>query len=253
MKEKFLIIFFSLAFIFLAIYFFPRNSALSQLPEINSDKVKALKEEILPFEQGETISYAVKLGGIKIGNAELTYKGKTKLNDKDAHLIIFSTDTLNFKDTETMYAALDTFLPLKIERDINKWGKKIRIVEEYDQLNHKVKITQFDKTRNQTKEIAQDAQIQNVILLTYFLRKLSNFELGREFAVTLPLAKLIMRFTKEEQARIPCGVYRTYLAESFPKGHKIWFESSEKAIPIRISGPSIAGKVNMVMMDYKER
>lgn len=253
MKTRFLIIFFSLAFIFLAIYFFPRDSALSQLPEINSDKANTLKEEILPFEQGETINYAVKLCGIKIGNAALMYKGKIKLNDKDAHLVIFSTDILNFKDTETMYADIDTFLPLKIERDINKRGKKIRIVEEYDQLNHNVKITQSDKTRNQTKEIAQDAQIQNVILLTYFLRKLSNFELGKEFAITLPLAKLIMRFTKEEQVRIPSGVYSAYLAESFPKGHKIWFENSEKAIPIRISGPSIAGKVNMLMTDYKER
>lgn len=213
-------------------------------------------DDALPFYKNETIKYAVKLNGITIGKAVLNYKGITKLGGRDAHLIIFSTDTLNFKDTETMYADIDSFLPLKIERDINNWGRKIFIIEEYDQNNNSVKITRLDKNRksnSKPKEIKQDAKIQNVILSTYLYRKNGDFSIGREFSVTLPLYKALMRITKEVSVRVPHGSFMAYLLESFPKGHQIWFESSKKAIPVRILGPSIAGKVNMVMTEYKER
>ncbi|PIQ88852.1 MAG: hypothetical protein COV72_06135 [Candidatus Omnitrophica bacterium CG11_big_fil_rev_8_21_14_0_20_42_13] len=202
------------------------------------------------FLKNETITYGIKLRGIGIGKATLAYKGRTRLNDKDAHLIIFETNTANFKDRETMFADIDTFLPLRIERDIKNWGKKIYIVEEYDQDNNAVKITRVNGKRTSVRKIKQDDNIQNVILLTYLFRKIGGFEIGSDFTVTLPLSKLIMRFTKEVSVSVPSGEYMAYLAESFPKGHKIWFENSNKGIPVKISGPFFLGDINMVMNEY---
>lgn len=255
MRAKFLIITLaSSAFVFLAIYFFPINSALSDLPAVNIGRAYIEKEELLPFKENETITYAIKLSGINIGRATLVYKGRVKLGEKDAHLIVFSTDTLNFKDTETMYADIDNFFPLRIQRDIiNNWGKKISILEEYDQANNSVKITRLNNHKNTAKEIKQDDKIQSVILSAFLRRKTADFVIGREFPVTLPLYKFTLRITKEVSLSVPYGTYATYLLESFPKGHQIWFEVSPKHIPVKISGPFMLGKVVMVMMDYKER
>lgn len=238
-------------FIFLAVYFFPGNSISSAFPELKAPA--DLTPEILPFSANESINYTVKIKGISVGKASLIYKGIVKLADKEAHLIILTTNTFNFKDTETMYADFATFLPLRIERDINKWGEKIRIVEDYDQENNIVRIKRIVKDRDIIKEIKQDEKIQNVILSTYLRRKTGDFVIGREFPLTLPLSKIIMRITKEASVHVPFGSYAAYLFESFPKGYQIWFEPSKKFIPVRISGPSFLGVVNMVMTDYKER
>ncbi|MDP1852799.1 MAG: DUF3108 domain-containing protein [Candidatus Omnitrophota bacterium] len=238
-------------FIFLAIYFFPGNSVSQGALEVWQNKAIIPQDEVLPFKAGETITYQIKLNGINIGRATLSYKGRTKLEGKDVYLILFSTDTLNFKDTEIMYADTENFLPLRIERDINNWGRKMSIIEEYDQANHSVRITQINKKRVRSKELKQDDKIQNVILLTFLYRKLGNFELGRDFPVTLPMAKFIMRFAKQEKLVVPFGVYQAHMAESFPKGHKIWFEVSEKFIPVKISGPFYLGPVTMTMINYE--
>jgi hypothetical protein len=186
------------------------------------------------FLENEKIDYVVKLRGVSIGRASLVYKGKVKLDNKDAHKIIFSTNTVNFKDVETMYAQIDTFLPLRIERDINNWGKKMRIVEEYDQDNNSVRISQINKQQNKTQVIKQDEKIENVILSIFLHRKLADLEIGKDFSITLPLRKIIMRVTKKTPISVPHGKYMAYLVESFPKGHRIWLEESQKAIPVRI-------------------
>jgi hypothetical protein len=209
------------------------------------------KKETLPFLANETIDYIIKLKGIKIGRATLTYKGKTKLDGKDVHLIIFYTNTMNFKDKETIYADIDNFLPLRIERSINNWGKKIYIIEEYDQKNYTVTITRIGRRHKKLKQIQKNAHIQNAILLTFLYRKLRDFEIGKDFPVTLPLAELVMRFTKKSRIKVPYGLYEAYLAESFPKGYRIWFEESNKAIPVKISGPLFLGSVSLEMADYR--
>lgn len=207
----------------------------------------------LPFQENETITYTIKLRGLSIGRAALTYKGIAELEGKKVHCVVFTTDTVNFKDTETMYADIDNFLPLKIQRDINNWGKKISIIEEYDQANNSIKITRLNNHENIVKEIKQDDKIQNVILSTFLRRKTGDFVLGGEFPVTLPLNKIIMRITKDTSVQAPYGTYAAHLLESFPKGYQIWFESSPKHIPVKISGPFMLGKVVMVMTDYKEK
>ncbi|HDZ77285.1 MAG TPA: DUF3108 domain-containing protein [Candidatus Omnitrophica bacterium] len=209
------------------------------------------RESELPFGENEVIKYKVKLRGITVGKASLTYKGVTELDGKKVHLIIFYTDTVNFKDEEKMYAGLDDFLPIRIERNVNNWGKKEHIIEEYDQQNHSVKITWVGKKGNKTKVIQQDDKIQNVILSTFLHRKLGDLEIDKVFPVTLPLRKVEMRVTRKEKIRTYCGVYDTYRLESFPGRHKIWFESSSLAIPVRISGPFLLGSVNMIMIDYE--
>lgn len=207
--------------------------------------------DTLPFLENETINYKVKLRGITIGKASITYKGTTELDGRKVHQVIFYTDTANFKDREIMYADIDNFLPIRIERDVNNWGKKEQIIEEYDQENHSVKITWLGKKRDKAKFIQKDDKIQNVILSIFLHRKSGDLEIGKSFSITLPLRKVVMRVTRRDRIRVPSGTYDTYRLESFPGGHKIWFEASGKAIPVRISGPFFLGSVNMVMIDYE--
>lgn len=66
-------------FIFLTIYFFPGNSASQGALEVWQNKAIIPQDEVLPFKAGETITYQIKLNGINIGRATLSYKGRTKL------------------------------------------------------------------------------------------------------------------------------------------------------------------------------
>ena len=98
----------------------------------------------LPFKKGERLTYEVRYKGAKIGKSILTFHGETKLENKEVYYITFSTRVPSFKDTEDLYADKDTFLPVRVNRNIRKTiGFNDRIVEKYDHalvLNDKMKI-----------------------------------------------------------------------------------------------------------------
>ena len=88
----------------------------------------------------ESITYVIKPLG---GEAEYSDLGLTDLEGRKVKLTVFKTHVLGFKDTEKIYSDQETFLPIRVERDVRKWLGRESIIEEYDQSAFKVTITKF--------------------------------------------------------------------------------------------------------------
>src|SRR5947207_1532528 len=94
-----------------------------------------------PFRVGETIYYKIHKLGLR-GDAVLSYKGPRLLGRKKTVLIVFTSRGFNFYDQERIYLDPDEFRPVHVERDINIFGKRERITEEYSKGG--IEITKID-------------------------------------------------------------------------------------------------------------
>ena len=88
--------------------------------------------EAFPFRPGETIQYDIKKLAVKAGEATLTFQGLVSLEGQSAFLITFASKGLKFFDEEKIYLDPPTFLPKRVERDLNIFGKKEEIIEYYN-------------------------------------------------------------------------------------------------------------------------
>lgn len=203
-----------------------------------------------PFKDGETLSFRIDMGFFPVGKAKLVFQGKTKLNGQEVYLIKFITNTANFKDTETIYAQLGSFLPLRVERNINLWGAVSKIVEEYDQKEKSVKIskTEFGKTTEQT--INSNSEIQNVICMLYYYRLAGNIELGKTLAINLPLKQIVVEAKEIKSVKLPKGKFEAFILESVPGGYDFWFDIGPRKMPLRITGAITFGNAAMVLTDF---
>ncbi len=205
---------------------------------------------ISPFGKGERIVYNVQLFGIKIGQAQLQFMGKTRLDNKEVELIILSTNVKNLKDTEKVYVDSDTFLPLRVERSIVLWGKKMNIVEEYDVKNNSVTVNKTESGKTSRQIIKSSSPLQNIISLIFLFRKNADFETGQAFKVKLPLTEFKMKMTKVAVFNALNNKYKACLFESEPAKYRIWIDRGTKRIPLRVDGAVGFGNTAMVVREF---
>ncbi|MBM3248739.1 MAG: DUF3108 domain-containing protein [Candidatus Omnitrophica bacterium] len=203
-----------------------------------------------PFKDGEALVFRIDMGFFPVGKARLTFEGKTKLKGQEVYLIKFSTNTANFKDTETIYAELDTFLPLRVERNINLWGVASKIVEEYDQKEKYVKITKTELGKTSEQTIKSDSEIHNVICMIYHYRLAGNIELGKKVAINLPLKKITIEAKEIRKVKLPKGKFEAFILESVPAGYDLWFDIGPKKMPLKITGAITFGNAALVLSDF---
>ncbi|MFH1202014.1 MAG: DUF3108 domain-containing protein [Candidatus Omnitrophota bacterium] len=192
----------------------------------------------------ETLSYSVILKGIKVGSANLSFVGPIKFQRQDANLVIFSSSALNFSDIEKIYANPPDYLPLRIERDLNLWGNRIKISEEYDQKQNSVRIT---RSRVKPNIINLDSNIQNIILLVYKYRDIEKLEIGQSDLFNLPTKKINIKLIRQEAVKVPAGIFQAYLFESDPAGYKFWLSVDKDKLPLKLQGFSYLGATSLVL------
>ncbi|MBM3251857.1 MAG: DUF3108 domain-containing protein [Candidatus Omnitrophica bacterium] len=203
-----------------------------------------------PFKDGEKLMFRVKLGFLTIGRSQLIFQGKTKLDEKEVYLIKFTTKTTSFNDTETIYAELDSFLPLKVERDIRMLGKKINITEEYNQEKKMVTITRTEGAKTTKEIIKSDSQLNSILCLIYFYRLPGNIELGKTLSINLPLKKIRLKVKDIQELDVPAGEFDAFLLESEPKGYNFWFDTSISRLPLSIDGAIKFGNARLLLEDF---
>lgn len=219
---------------------------------LSQSKIKLLMPQTQKtyFWPGETFVFRIDMGFLPVGKARLVFEGKTKLQGQDAYLIKFMTNTANFKDTETIYAQVDTFLPLRIERSINMWGVSSKIVEEYDQKEKYVKITKTELGKTSEQTISSDSPIQNVVCMIYYYRLANNIELGKTVAINLPLKKIDVEAKEIRRVKLPKGRFEAYILESVPGGYDFWFDTGPRKMPLKITGAITFGNAALVLSDF---
>jgi len=249
-----------LVFIFLltAFYFHMRaNSALLSYLTVRVAKLmeapklmvmrREPKPEIYAGRIGEEIIYDIKYKGIHIGTSRFNYVNKSSIDGKAVNVITFKTGVPRFRDLETIYSDPVTNLPLRIERDINKWPFKEKIIEAYDQKNFTVDITKDDGSKN---KITRDGPIHNAILLPYFIRHVDNLEPGWFMTATFPTQQFLVTLVSVDDLETPAGIFKAYHFKSDPEKFEIWITADKRRIPVKIQGLGIFG-YTMLMKEYK--
>jgi len=222
-------------------------AVLSPAPATTS-KPKALPA---PQRAGEEITYDVKMGNIYLGRAKFKYPGRVKLGNQELNLLVFETKVANFWDIENIYSDPQTYLPVKIERNISGFLKKERITEEYDQKNYRVTITK-NNGRKEPEEllIKKDEPIHNAILFPYSVRDIPGLSVGMVFSVNLPIRKLKVKLVSIDNLKLPSGIYQAFHFESTPKQIAVWISTDERRIPLKIEGVGVFGYV-LIFKDYR--
>ncbi len=210
-------------------------------------------EEALPFAKGETITYAIKKMGIKAGEATLTFQGMTEVNGKQVYLIEFKADGFNFYDEEKIYVDIKTYAPVMVLRNVNIFGTKEKIGEEYLTQQGKIKITKIVGTKTTEQMIEKKGQVDNIYGVIYRYRHTGSVKIGDQFALNLPTKDIVLKVQKAVELSAAGKKYNAFYVSSDPSKYQIWFDTSDKKIPLRITGAVGMANTTMYMTGYKEK
>jgi len=203
----------------------------------------------MPFQQGEHIVYAIKKLGLKAGEATLTYAGPTHVNGRSANLIVFTAKGVNFYDEEKIFVDPVTFHPIQVQRDVDIWGKKEKIIEYYEAGQVRIVKTAGDITEEQV--IQKDDNLDNLYGFIYRYRRDGQFRLGEAMAMTLPTQDVMIKLSDMDKIKAGGDVYNAFYMQSDPKKYEVWFDSSPRRIPLRINGAVGFGNTSMQLREYQ--
>ena len=209
-------------------------------------------EAVLPFKKGETITFKIEQMKVKAGEAKLSFEGLQEVDGKSLYLIIFKSDGLNFYDEEKIYVDPQTFRPVKVLRDLDIWGKKEKITEDYFPNEKKIKITKNVAGKVTVEELAVKDNIENIYGFIYRYRQSGSFAIGNKVDINLPTKDIKITLAKQTKLKVAGKEFDAFYLSSDPSKYKIWLDASPQHIPLRIAGSVGLGNTVMIMSDYKE-
>ncbi len=199
---------------------------------------------------GEKITYDVKMGKVSLGKAQYNNLPNQQLNGKDFNVMTLETKVTQFTDTEKIYSDIETFLPVKVERDVLKVLLREKIIEDYDQNKFSVTITKNGLFKGAEKLVIQkDNPVHNAVLLPYSVRRIPNLEIGKIIVANLPLRKIELKLVSIEEITVPAGTFKAYHFASTPKQIEIWISADERRIPLKIQSNDLFG-YSLMMSEY---
>ncbi|MCK5492237.1 MAG: DUF3108 domain-containing protein, partial [Candidatus Omnitrophica bacterium] len=237
-------------FLVIAFFYFWQSPGMDQFSgRVSQNEQDKVTEDSEVDRVGEQIDYDVYLGKVKLGRAKYNHMKKMMFQGRMVHLITFETKAMRFRDRETIYCELDTFLPIVVERKVSQFLKPEKIREEYDQKNFVLSIT---KQRFTTEKhiIKKDAPIHNSILLPYVVRNAKNLDIGWSFEVNLPQRKYEIVLSAIETVKVPAGEFKAYYFESNPKQIRIWISMDENRVPLKLEGTGGILGYKLLMREY---
>ena len=198
---------------------------------------------------GEKVHYKLVQLGFKVGEATLTFVGEQTYQNQKAILIIFDSQWFNSFDEERIYLDSNTYKPLAVQRDLNILGNKEKIQELYSGNQVKILKNAGDKQSEQT--IDKAGGIDNIYAFIYRYRQSGEFKMNDRFEVHLPTKDITIKMVKRVALSAAGKKYNAFYMESDPAKYKLWFDSSEQKIPLRISGSVGVANTVMVMTKYE--
>ncbi len=200
---------------------------------------------------GEKVTYSIKQLGITSGTATLVYQGQAPGEAADVHLIVFTADGMNFYDQEKIYFHHQSFLPMRVERDINIFGKKEKIIEYYEPDQERIRIVKTIGKATEEQIIKKAGPIDNIYCFIYRYRQNGQFALNEALNLRLPTQDVAMSIVDQPKLKVAGELYDAFYLQSHPEKYHIWFDGSEKKIPLRIDGAIGFGKTAMIMSKYE--
>lgn len=203
-----------------------------------------------PYKTGEEITYSIQQLGMKAGKAVLSFKGPQTIDNQETLLIVFTSDGFNFYDEEKIYVDPKTYQPVRVDRDLNIFGKKEKITELYK--DGKIEINKEDAKGNKTTEVLEKGDVDNIYGFIYRYRTEGIFKIGDAIDLRLPTRDIKITVKKNVSFNAAGKKFNSFFMESNPSKYKLWFDSGPHKLPLRIMGAFGAGHTVMIMTAYKE-
>ncbi|MFH0754986.1 MAG: DUF3108 domain-containing protein [Candidatus Omnitrophota bacterium] len=205
-----------------------------------------------PYVPGEKIHYAIKKAGVKVGEATLEFQGETYRDGKKSTLIVFTATGFNFYDEERIFVDGTTFLPQRVMRDLNIFGNKEQIMEDYDQAAGTIRVTKTAHGVTTEQVIRKDGVVDNIYGFIYRYRNQGQHKADETFDLKLPTMDVTMSQVKSMGFNAAGRMYQASLIRSVPAKYSIWMDESEKHLPLRIAGAVGIANTVMTMIEYRE-
>lgn len=213
MSKKAFILAATAVFLTAAVFFSAIHKAKATLPVMPANKTHTRSKALsfLARQKGERISYDIRVGNVRFGNARFLNMGIVLVAEKPLCLMHVETNMGGrFIDKEKVYSDPQTLLPIRVERDIQNWFNKERIIEEYNQQTYTVTITKFKGDWQDKIIIKKESPIHNSILLPYAVRYIPNLTIGKTIIANLPTKRLTLTLAAIEVVHTPLGIFRAY-------------------------------------------
>ena len=237
------VLFLVCAFLFGLLTYITRSLPSNDLPVPERTKIE------FPYQQSEKIAYEATFKGLRVGTFEFEYKGRN--NDLDLIVVTNKVNIFNIfqiDSTESVYIDAYTCLPKRVERKVVFFGRPEKIIEEYNQKEGWVNVTQEKGGKTKNTVIPQKPPIHNVHSLFFAYPLELKDKVGLELDFNLPLEKVKMRVKELRKDESAQGLRESYVCEISPK--RIVLElDKDKRYPLHIEMPALWGKLEISKLD----
>ncbi|MBF0331674.1 MAG: hypothetical protein HQL17_07025 [Candidatus Omnitrophica bacterium] len=206
----------------------------------------------LPYGPGEKIRYVIKQSAFKVGEATLEFQGETYRDGKKYTLIIFTSKGFNFYDEERIFVDGATLLPQRVIRDLNIFGKKEQIMEDYDQATGTIRVTKLADGVSSEQLLKKEGPIDNIYAFLYRFRGQTAFKAETTFDLKLPTLDVTIAHVKSVPFNAAGKTYQSSLIRSVPSKYSIWMDEGPQHLPLRIAGAVGISNTVMTMIEYQE-
>ncbi len=213
--------------------------------------VSSLWANELPFKPGETIRYSIKQFGVKAGEAVLRFDGEKEIDGKKVYLIVFKSTAPKFFDEEQIFIDTVSFRPVRVIRDIDIWGKKEKITEDYTP-DGKAKVVKVAEGKTTEQLLDRKGPVDNIYGFIYRYRAEGKFSSNEKFDIRLPTLDITMTIGEAVSFNAVGKKYNAAVLRSVPSKYTIWMDTTKQRIPLRISGSVGVATTVMTLIEYKE-
>ena len=138
-----------------------------------------------------------------------------------------------------------TWLPQHVLRDLNIFGKKEKIAEDYFHENGYVRVTHVSDGKTVVQRLDTHGPVDNIYGFIYRYRQVGKFSMGESFDLQLPTMKVTIKLVEAMAFNAAGKRYQSVLMKSVPAKYSLWFDTGERRLPLRIAGA--VGLSNTVM------
>lgn len=222
----------------------------------------AAAPEVLPFNLGERLTFAVRYEFVKAGEATLEVKEITQCGDQSEcfRLVSEARSTMPFslvfevKDRVESFVHVDSLYTLRYVKTLKEGTYEAYEAVDFDQQRHTATYTD-----GEVVEIPP--RVQDVLSSLYYIRTM-ELEVGSSVFINnhadgknYPLEVKVLRL---EKIKVPAGTYECYVLEPVLRAsgifqHKgkltVWMSTDPSRIPVMMKSKILIGSINAILID----
>ena len=239
----------------------------------DADSVPYVLDRVIPneaFQVGEKLTFVVRYGIIKAGEATMEVEGIVPIANREAFKVVSKAKSarvfdLFFKVRDQVESWVDTqgIFSWKFNKFLREGGFKFDLIVDYDQLNGKASVQSIRyedseplQIRDQHEKIIDIPPYVLDILASFYYVRTQDLELGMPLYLTNhdneKIYDLKVIVQKREVIKVKAGKFRCIMVQPMLRGDAIfkqkgelwvWLSDDQYKIPVQMKSAVFIGKI----------